>query len=211
MRTITSELERVQGRGTKNTDILQANIEGDKSYETGTKKNNILHPNTKGIKYEAGTKQNNILHAETEGVDLETKPYEEETAPLRQMLIKDATYKGDEEGKTCFRTLSRMKNSRTYPAPHDPKTKTHLNKGTKYKDKTEGVKYEVGPSRTTSSRPRQKTPSTRSGPSTPTSSRLRPRASRTTRPGPSRPASSRPRPGAPSTRPGPSTPTSSRP
>ena len=57
---------------------------------------------------------------------LETKTYEEVTAPLRQRLIKDATYRWDEECKNSFQTLLRMMNSRTYLAPHDPKRKTHL-------------------------------------------------------------------------------------
>ena len=42
----------------------------------------------------------------------ETETYEEVTAPLRHLLVKDAAYK--------------MMNSQTYLAPHDPKRKTHL-------------------------------------------------------------------------------------
>ena len=57
---------------------------------------------------------------------LETRSYEEVTAPLRRLLIKDATYKWDKECETSFQTLLRMMNSRTYLAPHDPKRKTHL-------------------------------------------------------------------------------------
>ena len=57
---------------------------------------------------------------------LEDKSYEEVTAPLRRLLIKDATYRWDEECETSFQTLLRMMNSRTYLAPHDPKRKTHL-------------------------------------------------------------------------------------
>ena len=57
---------------------------------------------------------------------LETKTYKEVTAPLRQLLIKDATYRWDEECENSFQTLLRMMNSRTYLAPHDPKRKTHL-------------------------------------------------------------------------------------
>ena len=37
-----------------------------------------------------------------------------------------------------------MKNSRISPAPHNPKRKTHINKGSNYKAKTKGVKYEAG-------------------------------------------------------------------
>ena len=57
---------------------------------------------------------------------LETRSYEEVTAPLRRLLIKDATYKWDKKCETSFQTLLRMMNSRTYLAPHDPKRKTHL-------------------------------------------------------------------------------------
>ena len=57
---------------------------------------------------------------------LETRSYEEVTAPLRRLLIKDATYKWDKECETSFQTLLRMMNSRTYLAPHDPKRKMHL-------------------------------------------------------------------------------------
>ena len=38
---------------------------------------------------------------------LETKSYEEVTAPLRRLFIKDATYRWDEECETSFLTLLR--------------------------------------------------------------------------------------------------------
>ena len=57
---------------------------------------------------------------------LETRSYKEVTAPLRHLLIKDATYEWDKKCETSFQTLLRMMNSRTYLAPHDPKRKTHL-------------------------------------------------------------------------------------
>ena len=48
------------------------------------------------------------------------------TAPLRQLLIKDATYRWYKECEDSFQALLRMINSRTYLAPHDPRRKTHL-------------------------------------------------------------------------------------
>ena len=57
---------------------------------------------------------------------LENKSYEEVTAPLRRLLIKDAICRWDDESESSFQTLLRMMNSRTYLAPHDPKRKTHL-------------------------------------------------------------------------------------
>ena len=54
------------------------------------------------------------------------KTYKEVTAPLRQLLVKDATYRWDDDCEDCFQTLLRMMNSRTYLALHDPKRKTHL-------------------------------------------------------------------------------------
>ena len=55
-----------------------------------------------------------------------TKTYEEVTAPLRQLLVKDTAYRWDDGCEDSFQTLLRMMNSRTYLAPHDPKRKTHL-------------------------------------------------------------------------------------
>ena len=55
----------------------------------------------------------------------ETKTYEEVTAPLRQLLVKDATYRWDNDCEDSFQTLLRMMNSRTYLAPHHPKRKKH--------------------------------------------------------------------------------------
>ena len=57
---------------------------------------------------------------------LETKTYEEVTAPLRQLLIKDAAYRWDDGYQDSFQTLLRMMNSWTYLVPHEPKRKTHL-------------------------------------------------------------------------------------
>ena len=57
---------------------------------------------------------------------LETKTYKEVTASLSQLLIKDATYRWDDDCEDSFQTLLKMMNSRTYLAPHDPKRKTHL-------------------------------------------------------------------------------------
>ena len=48
------------------------------------------------------------------------------TAPLRRLLVKNATFRWDEESETSFQTLLRMMNSRTYLAPHDRRRKTHL-------------------------------------------------------------------------------------
>ena len=56
----------------------------------------------------------------------EVRTYKEVTAPLRQLLVKDATYRWDNASKDSFQTLLRMMNSRTYLAPDDPKRKTHL-------------------------------------------------------------------------------------
>ena len=47
---------------------------------------------------------------------------EEVTAPLRQLLEKDATFRWDNAREDSFQTLLRMMNSRT---PYDPKKKTH--------------------------------------------------------------------------------------
>ena len=56
----------------------------------------------------------------------ENKTYKEVTAPLRQLLIKDAAYRGDDSCEDSFQTLLRMMNLRRSLAPHDPKKKTHL-------------------------------------------------------------------------------------
>ena len=41
---------------------------------------------------------------------LETKSYEEVTAPLRRLLVKDATYRWDDDSEDSFQTLLRMMN-----------------------------------------------------------------------------------------------------
>ena len=56
----------------------------------------------------------------------EKKTYKKVTAPLRQLLVKDATFRSDDHCEDGFQTLLRMMNSRTYLAPHNPKRKTHL-------------------------------------------------------------------------------------
>ena len=56
----------------------------------------------------------------------EDQSYEEVTAPLRKLLIKDAVFKWDEECDYSFQTLIRMMDSRTYLAPYDRTKKTHL-------------------------------------------------------------------------------------
>ena len=56
----------------------------------------------------------------------EDKSYEEVTAPLRRLLVKDAVFRWDKESEASFQTLIRTMNSRTYLAPHDPRQKTHL-------------------------------------------------------------------------------------
>ena len=52
--------------------------------------------------------------------------YEEATAPLRQLLEKDTTYRWDDAREDSFQMLLRMMNSRTSLAPYDPNRKTHL-------------------------------------------------------------------------------------
>ena len=52
--------------------------------------------------------------------------YEEATAPLREMLAKDAVYEWNEKRERSFQMLLRMLNDRTYLAPYNPRRKTHF-------------------------------------------------------------------------------------
>ena len=52
--------------------------------------------------------------------------YEEATAPLRELLVKDAKFDWNERREQSFQKLLRMLNDKTYLAPYNPKRKTHF-------------------------------------------------------------------------------------
>jgi len=56
----------------------------------------------------------------------EEESYEEVTAPLRELLVKDARFVWDKERENSFQTLLRMMNDRTILVPFQPGRKTHL-------------------------------------------------------------------------------------